>query len=52
MVSSFKDFVLQKWLFEHASILTAGQATDDKMGYASCMVDINGFKHTLRIYNN
>jgi len=52
MVSSLKDFALQKWLFEHASILTAGQSTDDKMGHANCMVDINGYKHTMRICNN
>jgi len=30
---------------------TAGQATDDNMAHAHCMLDTYGYKHTLRIYN-
>jgi hypothetical protein len=29
--------------------LTAGQATDDNMPHAHCMLDNQGYKHTLRI---
>ena len=28
-----------------------GQATDDKMAHAHCMLDTQGYKHTLRICN-
>jgi len=28
-----------------------GQATDDNMVHAHCMLDTSGYKHTLRIYN-
>ena len=27
----------------------AGQATDDNMAHAHCMVDTEGYRHTLRI---
>ena len=30
---------------------TAGQATDDNMANAHCMLDTKGYKHTLRICN-
>jgi len=30
---------------------TAGQAPDDNMGLAHCMLDTEGYKHTLRICN-
>ena len=30
---------------------TAGQATDDNMTHALCMLDTYVYKHTLRIYN-
>jgi len=43
-------FPLQQWLFKHTSILRAAQATDDKMAHKQCMVDIKGYKQTLRIY--
>jgi hypothetical protein len=42
---------LQQWLLKNASILKVGQATDDKMAHAHCMVDIKGYKHTMRICN-
>jgi len=29
----------------------AWQATDDKMEHANCMLDIQGYKHTIRICN-
>ena len=29
---------------------TAGQATDDNMAHAHCMLDDKGYKHALRIY--
>jgi len=29
----------------------AGQATDDNMAHAHCMLDVQGYKHTLRICN-
>jgi hypothetical protein len=29
----------------------AGQATDDNMVHAHCMVDTEGYRHTLRICN-
>ena len=29
----------------------AGQATDDNMAHAHCMLDTLGYKHTLRLYN-
>jgi len=30
---------------------TTGQATDDYMAHAHCMLDTLGYKHTPRIYN-
>ena len=30
----------------------AGQATDDSIAHAHCMLDTKGYKHTLRICNN
>jgi len=30
---------------------TAGQATDDTMAHAHCMLNTQGYKHTLRIWN-
>jgi len=30
---------------------TAGQATDDNMAHAHCMLDTKGYKHTLKICN-
>jgi len=29
----------------------AGQATDDNMAHAHCMLDNSGYKHTLRVCN-
>jgi len=29
-----------------------GQATDDNTTHAHCVLDIKGYKQTLRIYNN
>jgi hypothetical protein len=29
----------------------AGQATDDKLAHAHCLLDTQGYKHTLRICN-
>ena len=30
---------------------TAGQATDDNMAHAYCVMDTQGYKHTLRMCN-
>ena len=30
---------------------TAGQATDDIMAHAHCMLDTQGYRHTLRMCN-
>jgi hypothetical protein len=32
--------------------IAAGQATDGKMAHAYFMLDIQGYRHTLRTWNN
>jgi len=52
--STSNNFFFRKscWLWENVEkCCRAGQATDDNMVHAHCMLDTSGYRHTLTVCN-
>jgi len=52
VLRSITFFRKSRYLWDNAEKFgTAGEGTDDNMAHVHCMLDTQGYKHTLRISN-